>query len=121
GVVDFLQKPFTMETLSEAIGRAIARRERATPIDRLPAAETEAVDLDGLVGSSAPMRNLARRVAQAALAACPVLVTGETGTGKELVARSVHALSKRASAPFVALNCAKLSGELSEREPFGHS
>jgi two-component system response regulator HydG len=121
GVVDFLQKPFTMETLSEAIGRAIARRERETPIDRLPSEETGSVELPGLVGSSAPMRGLARRVAQAALATCPVLVTGETGTGKELVARSVHALSKRSSAPFVALNCATLSAEMIESELFGHT
>lgn len=121
GVVDFLQKPFTMETLSEAITRAIARRERVTPIDRLTPDEAEDVPLPGLVGSGPPMRALARRVRQAALATCPVLVIGETGTGKELVARSVHALSKRSGGPFVALNCATLPAEMIESELFGHT
>jgi transcriptional regulator with PAS, ATPase and Fis domain len=74
-----------------------------------------------MVGSGAPMRALARRVRQAALATCAVLVTGETGTGKELVARSVHAMSERANAPFVALNCATLSAEMIESELFGHT
>lgn len=121
GVVDFLQKPFTIESLSEAVSKAIARRQRSTPIDRLPPEESGAVLLSGMVGSSAPMRALSRRVRQAALATCSVLVTGETGTGKELVARSVHALSKRANGPFVALNCATLSAEMIESELFGHT
>jgi two-component system response regulator HydG len=121
GVVDFLEKPFTMETLSDAVERAIARRQRAVPIDRLPPADSEADSLPGMVGSSGPMRALSRRVRQAARADCPVLVTGETGTGKELVARSVHSQSKRAAGPFVALNCATLSAEMIESELFGHT
>ena len=121
GVVDFLEKPFTLESLSEAIERAIARRRGMTPIDRLPPGDSEAASLPGMVGSSPPMRGLSRRVRQAALADCPVLVTGETGTGKELVARSVHSLSKRGSGPFVALNCATLSAEMIESELFGHT
>jgi two-component system response regulator HydG len=120
-VVDFLEKPFTIESLSEAVERAIARREREARIDRLPPESSEALPLPGMVGSGAPMRALARRVRQAALATCAVLVTGETGTGKELVARSVHAMSERANAPFVALNCATLSAEMIESELFGHT
>lgn len=76
--------------------------------------------LPDMVGDSPPMQALARRVARVAPSPLPVLVLGETGTGKELVARAVHALSDRASGPFVAESCGALAESVLESELFGH-
>lgn len=73
-----------------------------------------------LVGASAPMRELRRTIRKVAASRAPVLVLGETGTGKELVAREVHRLSPRASEPFVAVNCGAIPPELLASELFGH-
>jgi DNA-binding NtrC family response regulator len=122
GVVDFLQKPFSIDGLKAAIERAQARKQRVERVERLPSAdETDDGPLAGTVGSSPVMRQLALRVRQASKAGCPVLITGETGTGKELVAHAVHALSERARGPFVALNCSALPAEMIESELFGHA
>jgi two-component system response regulator HydG len=73
-----------------------------------------------IVAESAPMRELLRRVARFAASDAPVLIGGETGTGKEIVARALHANSARAARPFVAVNVAALAAELLESELFGH-
>jgi DNA-binding NtrC family response regulator len=73
-----------------------------------------------LIGRSAPMREVHRLIEQAAATAAPVLIHGETGTGKELVARTLHELSARAGRPFVAVNCAAMPETLLESEIFGH-
>ncbi|MGO8994458.1 MAG: sigma 54-interacting transcriptional regulator [Polyangiaceae bacterium] len=83
-------------------------------------ADEEAEPLDGVAGGSLVMRRIAARVRRFAANALPVLVTGETGTGKELVARALHVEGPRAQAPFVALNVASLPRELVESELFGH-
>lgn len=122
GAVDFLQKPFTVESLGEAVERALSRRREAERVQRL--AGDQRVDdspLPDLVGESPAMRVLSRRVRQAAVAGCSVLVTGETGTGKELVAHAVHDLSERHRGPFIALSCAALPAEMIESELFGHA
>jgi transcriptional regulator with GAF, ATPase, and Fis domain len=75
----------------------------------------------GLVGGSAPMRELYARLAQVAESDAPVLLLGETGTGKELAARAIHAASRRAAHPFVIVDCAALSASLVEGELFGHA
>jgi len=84
------------------------------------AADEEADPLDGVAGGSIVMRRIAARVRRFSANALPVLVTGETGTGKELVARALHTEGPRAQEPFVALNVASLPRELVESELFGH-
>jgi DNA-binding NtrC family response regulator len=89
-------------------------------VDPKDAADEEAEPLKGVAGGSFMMRRIAARVRRFAMNALPVLVTGETGTGKELVARALHTEGKRADGPFVALNVASLPRELMESELFGH-
>jgi len=122
GASDFLAKPFSLSDLGAAVGRALERRQRATRVNRLaetaPGSERP---VPGVVGSSTVMRTIADRVRQLANHHSPVLVTGETGTGKEIFARAIHALSDRRDQPFVALNCAALPAEIIESELFGHA
>jgi len=122
GASDFLAKPFSLSDLGAAVGRALERRQRATRVNRLAdAAPGSERPLPGVVGSSTVMRTIADRVRQLANHQAPVLVTGETGTGKEVFARAIHALSDRHNQPFVALNCAALPAEIIESELFGHA
>ena len=122
GASDFLAKPFSLSDLGAAVGRALERRQRATRVNRLaessPGSERP---VPGVIGSSRVMRTIADRVRQLANHQAPVLVTGETGTGKEIFARAIHALSDRRNQPFVALNCAALPAEIIESELFGHA
>ena len=122
GASDFLTKPFSLADLSAAVNRALERRERTARVNRV-ASTTVSLEqpLPGVIGSSPAMRVIADRVRQLANHQAPVLVSGETGTGKELFARAVHALSGRRNQPFVALNCAALPGEIIESELFGHT
>lgn len=117
GAYDILEKPLDTErllvTLRNAIGHLALRDENA----RL----REAVERHGeLVGGSAVMRALAAQVERVAATGARVLISGENGTGKELVARALHARSPRAEAPFIAVNCAAIPAELIESELFGH-
>ncbi|MDQ3288097.1 MAG: nitrogen regulation protein NR(I) [Pseudomonadota bacterium] len=115
GALEFLSKPFDLD---DAV--ALARRTLgATPesAERTP----EQPDAgQGLLGSSPAMRTLFRAIGRLAQAPLSVLITGETGTGKELVARALHRESPRAAQPFVALNTAAIPAELLESELFGH-
>jgi DNA-binding NtrC family response regulator len=122
GASDFLAKPFSMSDLGAAVGRALERRKRSTRVTRLadPASGVNS-PLPGVIGSSSAMRAVADRVRQLANQRAPVLVTGETGTGKEVFARAIHAMSERRNQPFVALNCAALPAEIIESELFGHA
>src|SRR4051812_7224062 len=122
GASDFLAKPFSLSDLGAAVGRALERRQRATRVNRLAdTAPGSEQPVPGVVGSSTVMRTIADRVRQLANHQAPVLVTGETGTGKEIFARAIHALSDRRNQPFVALNCAALPAEIIESELFGHA
>ena len=114
GAFDYLPKPFDLDQVRAAVERALAQSR--PPPAPLPAAEPEAE----LIGSAPAMRELFRRIGRVAATDLNVLVTGETGTGKELVARALHRHSARAAKTFVAMNTAAIPSELLESELFGH-
>jgi DNA-binding NtrC family response regulator len=119
GAYDFLAKPLEIEELAFRLGRAIQHRRLAEEVKRLRAREPDAVE--ELAGESVALRQLRELVARVARSDAPVLVIGETGSGKERVARALHRLGPRPEGPFVALNCAALPEHLLESELFGHA
>jgi DNA-binding NtrC family response regulator len=90
------------------------------PAEHLPVTTDQATECYGLVGASPLMREVYRKIALYAPSDAAVIVTGETGTGKELVAKALHARGPRCSGPFVAVNCSAIAAELLESELFGH-
>ena len=121
GAVDFVQKPFFRDELLMRVRAAAERRGLARQVDLLQKQLRATGPVDTLIGESEPMRRVKDLIGRVASAPGTVLITGETGTGKELVARALHASSNRASREFVALNCAALTDSLLENELFGHA
>jgi two-component system response regulator AtoC len=118
GAYDYAAKPFDIDELVSVVERALEVRALRSAT-RMLAAE-HAIG-KRIVGSSPPMRRLLDAVARVADKDVTVLVRGETGTGKELVAALLHAQSRRAQKPIVRFNCAAIPGELAEAELFGHA
>ncbi|RDS79630.1 nitrogen regulation protein NR(I) [Dyella monticola] len=114
GAVDYLAKPFDLDQALAAVQRALA------DVPHMEVAPVTAVPAHALLGESPAMREVFRLIGRVAASDLNVLVTGETGTGKELVARALHEESARHSKPFVALNTAAIPSELLESELFGH-
>jgi DNA-binding NtrC family response regulator len=121
GAYDFISKPYDIARLRETLGRALGRRRLARrPAGPPGAATSDAGDSLALVGHSPAIIDVMKTVARVAASQATVLVLGETGTGKELVARTVHRYSDRASRRFVTVNCSALAEGLLESELFGH-
>jgi two-component system response regulator HydG len=120
GAYDFITKPFDIEALALAIARAVQHHELKSEVKRLRAAVGQAGWGDDLVGTSVPMLELRALLERIAHTDTTVLVTGETGTGKEVVARVLHQHGKRRNGPFVAINCSALPEALLESTLFGH-
>jgi two-component system NtrC family response regulator len=114
GAWDYLSKPSPLDELQLTLTRALRYRKRKAAFIR-PAA-----DRQGIVGSSPRMQACIDLMAEFAPSDTPVLVTGETGTGKELFARALHRNSRRTAGPFVAVDCASIPKNLIESELFGH-
>jgi DNA-binding NtrC family response regulator len=117
GAVDYLTKPVDVFALRAAIARALERRRLTTENLRL---RRETLGKKMLIGTSPPMLELYKKIAQVAPTDAAVLLTGESGCGKEVVARTIHDRSRRASAAYVAVNCATLAESILESELFGH-
>jgi two-component system nitrogen regulation response regulator GlnG len=113
GAFEYLPKPFELKD-------AVQLAERALKRERVSKAKPQVSEELELLGESTAMKEVIRRIGKLAHVDLPVLISGETGTGKELVARALHRLSKRATQPFIALNTAAISPELLESELFGH-
>ena len=118
---DFVPKPIDMALLDARLSRAIQLRGMRRELERLRREVSSASPPEDIVGHSPSMRHVYELVGRVAGSDASVLIHGETGTGKELIARAIHKQSARASGPFVAINCAAVPANLIESELFGHA
>ena len=119
GAYDFVEKPAPPELLADVVRRA-AERRRLVMANRRLEAELASAREHVIIGRTAAIDRLRQTISQVAVTDADVLVWGETGTGKELVARALHAASPRQAKPFVALNCGAMPETIVESELFGH-
>jgi two-component system response regulator AtoC len=120
GALHYLTKPIRYDELALVLRHAVEGERARREVARLRGELERAAGFDELVGSSGEMQKLFSLVEQVAPTDATVLLRGETGTGKELVARAIHRRSPRAERPFVAVNCSAVPRELMESEFFGH-
>ncbi|MCB2216447.1 sigma-54-dependent transcriptional regulator [Desulfofustis glycolicus] len=120
GAYDFITKPVDMDMLALALDRAVQYRMLHKQLTVLSRAAETAPNLDCMIGESQVMRELFQRLTKIADTGISVLITGESGAGKEVAARALHNLSRRKQQPFVAINCSTLTETLLESELFGH-
>jgi DNA-binding NtrC family response regulator len=121
GAYDFIPKPFTPDTLRMIAGRALEKRRLALENILLRAELRDKMGEAVVVGKSPVMQNAQKLVQQAAPSDSSVLISGETGTGKELIARTIHSQSSRKDKPFILVDCAGLEEKLFECELFGQT
>lgn len=112
GALDYISKPSSLASMKQAVNRALTYR---TGVRQLREPERA-----GIIGSSAVMKRCYQQLAEAASSDASVLITGETGTGKELFARAIHQNSERRAGPFVTVDCGAIAKTLTESELFGH-
>jgi len=120
GAFDFLTKPFTNSELNIVVERALADVQLRHEVRRLRGELAQSYGLDKIIATSPKMVELLEMVARIADSTASVLLTGESGTGKDLIARALHFQSRRGAGPFVPINCAALPDNLLESELFGH-
>jgi DNA-binding NtrC family response regulator len=120
GAYDFITKPVDMDILAVALDRAVQHRTLQKQLTVLSRVVEGAPCLDNMIGESQVMRELFHRLGKIADAEISVLITGESGCGKEMAARALHNFSRRKGKPFVAINCSALPETLLESELFGH-
>jgi DNA-binding NtrC family response regulator len=118
GAFDYIEKPFDVDQLEQLVARAIRHGAAGGRRSSVPAVDGHA--LAAMIGSSAATAAMRQRIAQVAPTDVTVLITGESGSGKEVVARAIHAASRRSAGAMVSLNCPALSPQLMESELFGH-
>lgn len=120
GASDFVAKPFQIDELLHALQAALEQRRLKSENAYLRAQLEERHRFDAIIGKSRPMTRLFKLLETVAATSSTILITGETGTGKEVVARAIHHNSTRRAQPFVALNCSAIPETLLEAELFGH-
>jgi DNA-binding NtrC family response regulator len=120
GAADFVTKPFQFDELLHALESALEQRRLKSENAYLRSQLERRYSFAGIIGRSRPMRDLFQLLETVSGTSSTILVTGETGTGKELVARAIHHNSPRRNGPFVALNCSAIPETLLEAELFGH-
>jgi DNA-binding NtrC family response regulator len=120
GAADFVTKPFQFDELLYALESALEQRRLKSENAYLRSQLERRYSFTGIIGRSRPMRDLFQLLETVSGTSSTILVTGETGTGKELVARAIHHNSPRRNGPFVALNCSAIPETLLEAELFGH-
>lgn len=120
GAHDFIEKPLSLEKALLAVERALEVRDLKRENEALRSAIPSASRANELIGVTPPVLQIRNQISRVAPTDAWVLITGENGTGKELVARAIHNGSQRASRPLVAVNCAAIPEELIESELFGH-
>jgi len=119
GAYDYLRKPLHIPELLVVVGRALEERARRREVARLRR-RVEQEGMPTLIGQAPAMKRMCDLIERVAPSRATVLIIGETGTGKEIVAQTIHALSERALKPFVTVQCSALSESLLESELFGH-
>ena len=120
GALDYLQKPFDIDELLVVVRRALDHQRLRTEYRYLRSERDEQFDHYGIVGRSRAMEEIIRRAERVAETKSTVLITGETGTGKELIARAIHNRSAQRDMPLIKVNCAAIPESLLESELFGH-
>jgi two-component system response regulator HydG len=121
GAWDYLQKPFTEAELLMRVDKALERRWLSGEVSLLTQEFKERYKFENIVGRSRAIREVLTRIIKVAPTDTTVLITGDSGTGKELIAKAIHANSRRSQRPFVPVNCAAISETLLESELFGHT
>ena len=121
GAFDFISKPMNLAELKNIVARALAQRSLQRRVEKAPSPDDEyPSQLGKIIGKSPPMLEVYKTVARVAPTKSTVLILGDSGTGKELIARAIHEHSPRANGPFVAVDCGALTETLLESELFGH-